>query len=136
MIVLMTAACGAAIDSARLDVAGTPVVAEVVDTPEERAQGLMNRDSLGADKGMLFVYPESAVREFWMKDTRIPLAIAFLDESGVVVRVAEMAPFDETRTSSLYPARYALEMNTGWFARHAIAKGAVVTGLPSNVDKE
>jgi uncharacterized membrane protein (UPF0127 family) len=130
VIAISMLACGGPPGTATLDVGGHRVLAEVADDPAERALGLMHRDSLDTDAGMLFVYTDSAIREFWMKDTRIPLSIAFIDEAGKVVRVAEMQPFDETRTSSLYPARYALEMTTGWFAAHDVAKGAVVKGLP------
>ncbi len=131
MIALTLLACGAKLSTVSLDVSGHSVVAEVADSQEERALGLMNRDSLGADAGMIFIYPDTRVREFWMKDTRIPLAIAFLDDRGVIVRIAEMQPFDTKLTSSLYPARYALEMNAGWFAAHGVEKGEKVTGLPA-----
>jgi uncharacterized protein len=123
-------ACGATLGTTSLEVAGHRVSAEVADDPDERATGLMNRDQLGADAGMLFVYPDLRVREFWMKNTRIPLSIAFLDDQGTIVRIAEMEPYDQTLTSSLYPARYALEMNSGWFAAHGVSKGATVAGLP------
>ncbi len=90
----------------------------------------MYRDAIGVDTGMLFVYPDAAERRFWMKNTRMPLAVAFLDAQGKVVALAEMNPLDTTTTPSEKPAMYALEMNTGWFAAHGIAVGQVISGLP------
>lgn len=104
---------------------------EVADDPLERARGLMYRDKLGADAGMIFVYPDEAPRQFWMKDTRIPLSIAFLDAQGVVVSVSEMLPLDLNTTPSNGPAMYALEMNRGWFAAHGVRPGDVLGDLPA-----
>jgi uncharacterized membrane protein (UPF0127 family) len=104
---------------------------EVADDDGERQLGLMYRDSLGADAGMVFVYPDEAIRRFWMKDTRIPLSIAFLDSAGVVVHVADMRPLTEQTTSSMLPARYAVEANVGWFAAHDVKPGTQIRGLPS-----
>lgn len=136
MIALMLLACGPKLPTVTLDVSGHRVVAEVADSQEERALGLMNRDSLGADSGMIFAYPDTRVREFWMKDTRIPLSIAYLDKTGKIVKIADMHPFDESRTSSIYPARYALEVNAGWFAEHGVEKGAMVGGIPQDLKPE
>jgi len=113
-----------------LQVNGTAVTAEIADTPAERELGLMYRDALPADHGMLFVYPEEQLRAFWMKNTKIPLSIAFLSASGRVVSTSEMAAFDETPVPSEFPAMYALEMSRGWFVAHAVTAGAAVLGLP------
>jgi uncharacterized membrane protein (UPF0127 family) len=90
----------------------------------------MYRDPLPEDQGMLFVYPDEQLRAFWMKNTQIPLSIAFLSASGRVVSTSEMAAFDETPVPSEFPAMYALEMSRGWFSAHAVAPGAAITGLP------
>lgn len=103
---------------------------EVADTDAERARGLMFRDGLAADHGMVFVYPDERVRGFWMKNTRIPLAIAFADARGRIVHIAEMLPYDETSTGSVAPAMYAVEMRAGWFREHGIAVGDRIEGLP------
>jgi uncharacterized protein len=103
---------------------------EVADTDAERARGLMFRDGLALDHGMVFVYPNERVRGFWMKNTRIPLAIAFADARGRIVHIAEMLPYDETSTDSVSPAMYAVEMRAGWFAEHGIAVGDRIEGLP------
>jgi uncharacterized membrane protein (UPF0127 family) len=103
---------------------------EVADDMDERAQGLMFRDSMGADHGMLFVYPDVRPRSFWMENTTIPLSIAFIDDGGTVFRIRDMRPLDRDHTNSGLPARYALEMNRGWFGEHGITEGAAVKGLP------
>ncbi len=106
---------------------------EVARTPEERAQGLMNRPSLPLDAAMLFVFPEEAHRSFWMKNTLIPLDILYLDSHGVVVDVQTMTPqpgvrdSELTRYPSAAPARYAIEINAGLAREHGIEPGAQVT---------
>ena len=92
---------------------------------------MMYRDSLGADSGMLFVYTDDAERRFWMKDTRVPLSIAYLDASGRIVKIADLQPLNETGVPSVRPARYALEVNQGWFARNGVVEGMVVDGVKS-----
>lgn len=117
--------------TASLSVNGTPITVELADTPDLRRQGLMERPALKPDHGMLFVYPDERPRSFWMKNTPLPLSIAFLDTQGRIVRIADMAPLDETSTPSRYPAMYALEMDQGWFTRKGVAAGDRVEGLPS-----
>jgi uncharacterized membrane protein (UPF0127 family) len=110
---------------------GTATVSvEIADDPAEREHGLMKRETLGPDQGMLFVYPDERPRNFWMKDTSLPLSIAYLDAQGRIVRIADMAPFDTSTVPSVRPAMYALEVNQGWFTRHAIQVGASVKGVP------
>jgi uncharacterized membrane protein (UPF0127 family) len=113
-----------------LTIGSTTVQVEIADDPTERAQGLMNRKTLDADRGMLFVYPDERPRSFWMKDTSLPLSIAYLDAQGRIVRIADMTPFDTSPVPSGRPAMYALEMNQGWFTRHAVQVGASVKGVP------
>jgi uncharacterized membrane protein (UPF0127 family) len=115
---------------AQLVLGGATVTAEVVDTPVTRAQGLMGRASMPKDTGMLFVYPDEGIRSFWMKDTPLPLSIAFIDQQGRVVSVAELTPFDTTPKLSELPAMYALEMTQGWFKTHDVQVGQPVAGLP------
>jgi uncharacterized membrane protein (UPF0127 family) len=128
-VIAIVVACASA-QTVPLTVHGAELRAEVADDPKERAQGLMHRDSLGADAGMVFVYPESDVRSFWMKDTRIPLSIAFLDADGVVVTLADLQPLDTRGVSSVLPAKYAVEANRGWFREHGGVVGDRVSGLP------
>ena len=125
-------ACGSTrLPTATLTVDGHAVTVEVAATGPHRSRGLMYRDAMGDDAGMLFIYEGEAVRRFWMKDTRIPLSIAFANRSGEIVRIADMKPFDEASTSSLSPAMYALEMNQGWFEAHGVERGDKITDLPA-----
>jgi uncharacterized protein len=116
---------------AEIEIAAQSVKVEVADDPDERALGLMYRDSLGADAGMLFVYSDEAPRSFWMKNTRIPLSIAFISADGHVVRLADMQPLDRSSVPSGKPASYALEMNQGWFTAHGVQVGDAVAHLPA-----
>jgi len=108
---------------------------EVADSAEERAQGLMRRESLPEDTGMLFVWPEDTESGFWMKDTLVPLSIAFVDAGGTIVDIQDMAPLDETLHYSASPYRYAIEAGQGWFAENGIAVGDRVV-LPRGVAGE
>ena len=135
LLLLALSACGKSSLPVRTIVVDTHSVnVEVAALPDTRATGLMNRDSMPADEGMLFVYPNEAPRSFWMKNTRIPLDIAFIARDGTIVRIAQMQPFQETRTQSLYPATYALEMNLDWFEGHGVEEGDKVTSIPTDVE--
>src|SRR6266513_1756012 len=103
--------------------------AEVAADYSTRAQGLMHRKSLGQNDGMLFVFDEAAVQCMWMKNTLIPLSVAFLDERGAIINIADMQPHSEKSHCSAQPARYALEMNRGWFAQRGIKPGVRLGGL-------
>lgn len=105
---------------------------EVADTPEKRSQGLMGRETLPEDAGMLFTWPDDTESGFWMKDTVIPLSIAFIDAEGKIINIQDMQPLDETLHHSPEPYRYALEAAQGWFAENGIAVGDAVR-LPESV---
>ena len=107
------------------------VVVEVVTTPDQRATGLMNRFSLQPDHGMLFVFDHPQPLAFWMKNTYIPLSIAFIAPDGHIVNIEDMKPQTEETHWSRGPAMYALEMKKGWFAERGIGPGAVVKGIPN-----
>lgn len=110
--------------TATLTIKGHVLTVEVATTPVSLRCGLAFRDTLPADHGMLFVFTEERPVQFWMKDTRIPLSIAFLDTNGTIVRLADMDPAEpERRYSSGAPVRYALETNRGWFAAQEIHPG-------------
>ena len=96
---------------------------EVVASEESRAKGLMHRKKMAQNTGMLFIYDDYRPRSFWMQDTHIPLSIAFADKSGKIVKIAKMSPLSTATTQSIYPAKYALEVNLGWFDSHDIAVG-------------
>lgn len=106
------------------------IQAELAATPEQRETGLMNRRTLGPNAGMLFAFSDKAYHCFWMKNTHIPLSIAFVDDDGHIVSVTDMAPLDETSHCPKAPVRYALEMNQGWFAKRGLAEGQKLSGEP------
>lgn len=112
-----------------LKIGGRSIRAEVADTQESRARGLMLRKHLPADHGMLFVFDRAARHGFWMVDTPIPLSVAFIDAHGVIINIAEMTPQSDEIHSAQSDVPYALEMGRGWFARHGIQPGQVVRGL-------
>lgn len=107
---------------------GTDTVrAEVARTNEQRSRGLMYREELPEGTGMLFVFEEMAPRSFWMRNTYVPLDIAFLDAERRIVDIQQMEPLDENFTDSSAPAMFALEVPLGWFARTGIEVGMVAT---------
>jgi uncharacterized membrane protein (UPF0127 family) len=106
------------------------IKAEVASTPAQREQGLMFRDRLGQNDGMVFLFNEPETVCMWMKNTLIPLSVAFMDESGTVINVEEMKAQTLNSHCAKKAATYALEMNPGWFAKKNIKPGSVIEGLP------
>jgi hypothetical protein len=103
--------------------------AEVADSMGARMQGLMYRKSMPQGAGMVFVFDEVATHCMWMKNTLIPLSVAFIDEAGAIINIADMQPHSEQSHCAARPARYALEMNKGWVAQRGIKPGARLRGL-------
>lgn len=106
------------------------ITAQLATTPEQRATGLMHRPTMPTNDGMLFVFEQPGQQCFWMKNTLLPLSIAFLADDGTIVNIDEMKPQTLDSHCSARPVRYVLEMNQGWFAKRAIKAGAKVTGAP------
>jgi uncharacterized protein len=129
--VLVLFAAGAAAESSEisLSVGGRQLTVEVAHTEAARAQGLMHRRMLPENRGMLFVFREPALHGMWMMNTYVPLSVAFIDEQGLIVNIADMEPQSRTTHSAARPAKYALEVNRGWFAKHGIKPGAHVEGI-------
>lgn len=104
---------------------------EIANTPKARAQGLMGRERLGENAGMLFVYEDDARRFFWMKNTRIPLSLAFIDKSGEVLEIIHLQPHRPGTPIPSYTSRHkvrrVLEVNQGWFLRNGFGLGARVS---------
>ncbi len=111
---------------------GANLQVEIADTSAERAVGLMHRTSLGDDSGMLFAFPSDTEATFYMKDTLVPLTVAFVKADGTIVHFEDMEPQTETRHHSSEPYRYAIEANLGWFAAHGVAVGGNVT-VPAGI---
>jgi uncharacterized membrane protein (UPF0127 family) len=105
---------------------GKEVWVEVAKTPEERAKGLMGRKHLGQEEGMVFIFETEDYHAFWMKDTLIPLSIAFIDQEGRIVRITDMKPLTLETHSPPKPVLYALEMKKGWFSANGIKVGDIV----------
>ncbi len=111
-----------------LKLGGQEIWVEVANKEATRDLGLMFRQAMDWNSGMLFVFPDSATRAFWMKNTVIPLSIAFMDEKGIIENIAEMQPQNEESIWSKGPAKYALEMNAGWFTKEGLKPGDTVEG--------
>jgi uncharacterized membrane protein (UPF0127 family) len=103
--------------------------AEVANDTGSRTQGLMFRESMAQNAGMVFVFEENATHCMWMKNTLLPLSVAFIDLAGEIINIADMKPQTEDSHCAARPARYALEMNKGWFAQRGIKPGARLGGF-------
>ncbi|EHY76975.1 exported protein [Stutzerimonas stutzeri ATCC 14405 = CCUG 16156] len=114
----------------RLRLDGHELHAEYAQTVAQRERGLMGRSELAPDSGMLFRFDEVRRHCLWMKDTPLPLSAAFFNEDGVLVDVIDLEPFNTQIRCSQRPARYALEMDQGWFAERGIGRGTRLEGIP------
>jgi uncharacterized membrane protein (UPF0127 family) len=103
--------------------------AEVADNFVTRMQGLMHRQTMGANEGMLFIFDEPGLECMWMKNTLIPLSVAYLADDGSIVNVEDMKPQTEDSHCTKKPVRFALEMNLGWFASKGLRPGSKLRGL-------
>ncbi|MDR0524250.1 MAG: DUF192 domain-containing protein [Spirochaetaceae bacterium] len=108
-----------------------PISAEIARTREQLEYGLMYRESLASGNGMIFIFENTQLRSFWMKNTRIPLSIAFIAENGKILEIYDMEPFTLTPVRSTYPARFALEVPQAWFNRVGIRVGNRLLGADS-----
>ena len=115
--------------TARIKVGPHPLKVEVAASDAELTQGLMHRTALGKDDGMLFIFGEPAYHGMWMKNTLIPLSVAFIDGDGRILNILDMEPQTLDTHMAAGPARYAIETNKGWFAAKKIKAGDTVTGL-------
>lgn len=116
--------------TAEITVGSQRVHVEVAATEAARSQGLMHRTSLPADQGMLFVFDGPGSVCFWMKNTPLPLSIAFISPTGKIINIADMQPHTLDSHCPAGPMLYALEMQQGWFRQHQVKAGAMVSGLP------
>ncbi len=128
-LAVATAVAAAQLPEITLSLNGQRLTVEVANTEETRAQGLMHRRMLPESRGMLFVFREPALHGMWMVNTYVPLSVAFIDERGIIINIADMDPHTRTTHSAARPASYALEVNRGWFARRDITPGMRVEGI-------
>jgi len=119
-----------------LSVGKHPIRVEVVQKDEDRMKGLMFREKLGKNDGMLFIFDDPGYHSIWMKNTLIPLSVAFLDRDGVILNVEDMEPQTTDSHTAAGPATYAIETNKGWFAERKLKPGDKVTGLPGAQPKK
>jgi uncharacterized membrane protein (UPF0127 family) len=129
-LMALSAHADVAFKTAHVKVAGHDLKVELAQTDEQRQQGLMFRKSLGRNDGMLFVFDEPAYHAMWMKNTLIPLSVAFIDRNGEILNVLDMEPQTLDTHMAAGPAVYAIETNKGWFAERKVKAGDKVTGLP------
>ena len=120
-------------DRITLTLGGKTLDVEVASDDPSRRLGLMHRKSLPENAGMLFMYPEPERLSFWMKNTHVPLSIAFIDDAGVIVQIKDMAPLDAREVHGDTPVRQALEVNQGWFARNGIKVGDAFTDFQEKI---
>ncbi len=121
-----TATAPVTFDTTTMTLKGKPFAMEVAQTEAQTARGLMYRDSLPEDHGMLFVMPEEKIWDFWMHETRIPLDIIFLDKSGKVLEIHNRIPMDETGRGPASPNLYVIELNLGMAGKIGLQKGDIV----------
>ena len=105
------------------------IEAEVAANDQNRQVGLMNRTAMPPQRGMLFVFPQERTHCMWMRNTLIPLSVAFIDADGYIINIENMQPQTEDNHCAKVPARYALEMNLGWFAQRGIKPGVKLQGI-------
>ena len=105
------------------------IEAEVAATSESRQTGMMQRTIMAPQRGMLFVFPEVSAHCMWMRNTLLPLSVAFLDEKGRIINIEDMQPKTDDNHCASKPARYALEMNLGWFKSRGLSAGFAITGI-------
>lgn len=128
-LALGACAAGAQLPEIPLVVNGHRLTVEVAATDETRSQGLMHRRMLPENRGMLFVFRETGPHAMWMMNTYVPLSVAFLDERGLIINIADMQPHTRDTHAAAKPAKYALEVNRGWFAKRSIGPGTRIEGL-------
>ncbi len=129
LVLLVSAPVSAGMPVIQLKIANHVLSAEVAHTQTSRTQGLMHRQAMGENKGMLFVFPETGYHSMWMVNTNIPLSVAFVDEKGVILNIADMVPHTRTAHGAAGMAKYAIEANLGWFWERGIKAGNYVDGL-------
>lgn len=127
---MMGAVVAAPLPTIELRAGQEKIQAQVASTPESQQLGLMYRKSMPINEGMLFVFNIKAGHCFWMKNTEMPLSIAFIGDDGRIVNVEEMQAQTENNHCPLKPIRFALEMNKGWFSEKKLGPGSLIEGLP------
>lgn len=126
---ICNAAGAAEMPEVALGIGTHKLTAEVAATEPNRSTGLMHRRMMPENRGMLFVFPQVALHGMWMMNTYLPLSVAFADSDGVITNIADMEPHTQNSHMATRPAKYALEMNQGWFRKRGIKAGDRIQGL-------
>ena len=129
LLVCVSALARADLPTIPLSIGSHKLVAEVASTDAQRGTGLMHRRMMPENRGMLFVFPEVAYHGMWMMNTFLPLSVAFIDRDGAIINIADMEPHTTNTHSAARPAKYALEMNQGWFRKRGLKAGDRLEGL-------
>jgi hypothetical protein len=129
LLLLLSACAHADMPEIALSIGEHKITSEVAATERDRMTGLMHRRMLPESRGMLFVFPDEDLHAMWMMNTYVPLSVAFLDRKGVIINIEDMEPLTQNAHAATKPARYALEMNKGWFRKRGIKAGAKVHGI-------
>ena len=129
LLALHGATSAAGLPEVTLEIAGHKLTSEVAATDAARSTGLMHRRMMPENRGMLFVFPAAELHGMWMMNTYLPLSVAFIASDGTIVNIEDMEPHTQNTHSAVRPAKYALEMNKGWFRKRGIKPGAKVVGL-------
>lgn len=129
LIILACAFAHAEMPEIVLSLGQHQITAEVAANERDRMTGLMHRRMLPENRGMIFVFPQTDLHAMWMMNTYVPLSVAFLDERGVIINIEDMQPLTQDSHAAAKPAKYALEMNRGWFKKRGIKPGAKVEGI-------
>lgn len=129
LLMALPAVAAAAMPVVELGAGMFRIQVEVAHTDANRQWGLMNRREMPAHNGMVFVFPQDARHCMWMRNTFIPLSVAFLDEQGRILNIADMQPQTEDSHCAAAPARFALEMNQGWFRERGLKPGDAIRGV-------
>jgi hypothetical protein len=112
-----------------LEIGGHKLTSEVASTDAARSTGLMHRRMMPENRGMLFVFPTAELHGMWMMNTYLPLSVAFIASDGTILNIEDMEPHTQNTHTAVRPAKYALEMNKGWFRKRGIKPGVKVVGL-------
>jgi len=128
-LVIAASVAHAQLPEIAVSIGGYQLAVEVAHTDAARTRGLMHRRMLPENRGMLFVFSGTALHAMWMMNTYIPLSVAFLDDNGVIINIADMQPHTRDTHPAARPAKYALEVNQGWFGKRGIRPGAKVEGI-------
>lgn len=128
---LCTAHAQSALPTTKLTAGIHLITAEVAANDPARARGLMFRERLEPNHGMLFLFDAKAIQCMWMRNTLIPLSVAFIEDDGSIVNIEDMQPKTESSHCAKRPVRFALEMEQGWFSKRGIKPGAKLAGLPA-----